>query len=122
MKVHTEIAPAKLIKLKGVEKCVRRVWSKEGVFEAGQKLHKLFVEDGPKETVVHDGVTFVVDRAVVTLKEQWQIPFPNRVEVVQVTTVQIAPDLALVVEEGDQTACYFTNDHFSTICEFLKKL
>lgn len=122
MKVYTEIEPAQILKLKGVETCVRRVCAKEGVFDATQKLHKWCVQDGLKETVVHDGVTFVVDHTSVTFKEQWQIPVPHTVEVLRVTTVQITPELALVVEEGAQTLCYFTNDHFSVICEFLKKL
>jgi hypothetical protein len=122
MKVYTEIEPAKIVALKGVEKWVRRVSAEEGLFEATHKLHKWCVQDGLKETVVHDGVTFVVDHANITFKEQWQIPVPHTVEVLRVTTVQITPELALVVEEGEKTLCYFTANHFSVICEFLKKL
>ena len=122
MKVYAELTPAQILKLKGAEKWVRRVWSEEGVFDATHKLHKWCVQDGPSETVVHDGITFVVDHTNITYKEQWQIPVPHTVERLMVLTVQINPELALVVEEGAQTQCYFTNNHFSVICEFLKKL
>ena len=80
------------------------IYSREGIFEVGAKVHQVHITDRPIQHTTIDGIPVVLDHSSVQLKEVWHIPLPH-------TSLAVTRRhyRSMVVEQSNFTVVYFTD-------------
>jgi tetrahydromethanopterin S-methyltransferase subunit A len=82
------------------------VYSDEGIFEIGRKIHKWCITDGGVSTIMV-GRSAVCDASSVDLKESWQIPFPHDCVSIERRIYTVDAATQFVVDMSKTTTTYF---------------
>ena len=105
MKMYVTLTPReleRLLRMPCAKESVTMVYSEEGIFEIGRKIHKWCITDGP----VTMGPV-VCDASTVELKECWQIPFPHEYSLIERRIYEVNPTTQFVADLSKSTTTYF---------------
>ena len=83
------------------------VYTEEGIFEIGRKIHKWCITDGEVTRGGVGGREVVCDASTVDLKESWQIPFPHDCVCIERRVYVVDPTTQFVVDLSKSTTTYF---------------
>ena len=106
MKVYVTLSPReleRLLRMPCTKEVVAMVYSEEGIFEIGRKIHKWCITDGE----VSEAQGRVYDASTVELKESWQIPFPHDWVNVERRVYTVDQTTQFVADLSRSTTTYF---------------
>lgn len=110
MKLYVALSPReleRLLRMPCTKEVVTMVYSDEGIFEIGRKIHKWCITDGEVTKGVVAGREVVWDASTVELKEYWQIPFPHDYVSLERRVYAVDPMTQFVVDVSKSTTTYF---------------
>lgn len=97
----------RLLRRPCTKEVVTMVYSEEGIFEIGRKIHKWYITDGEVTKRVVGGREVVCDASTMDLKESWQIPFPHDCVSLERRVYAVDPTTQFVVDLSEKTTTYF---------------
>lgn len=124
MRLFVTVTPRELeqlLRMPCTKEAITMVYSDEGIFEIGRKLHKWCVTDGDVSTIMVDGRSAVCDASSVDLKESWQIPFPHECVSIERRIYAVDATTQFVVDLSKTTTTYFRG-RLQGVEEWLRKI